>query len=85
MVVGDKPPLKDIYVSPKLTVNLASIGQFVDNNCKVKFSNQGCIVQNQMTGQVIAKESKHGRLFLLQLAIPRTLNFPILSLFCTAL
>ena len=38
-----------------------------------------------MTGQVIASGSKHGRLFLLQLAIPRTLNSPTLSLFCNAL
>ena len=88
VAIGDKPPLKDIYVSPNLTVNLASIGQFVDSNCKVKFSNKGCIVQDQMTGQVIAKGYKHGRLFLLQLAVPRTLvpsSSSAWSLFCTAL
>ena len=47
VVVGDKPPLKDIYVSPRLAVNLASIGQFVDNNYKVKFHKSKINYQNE--------------------------------------
>ena len=46
IVAVDTPPLKDIFVSPKLAVNLASVGQFVDNNCGVYFSKHGCIVQD---------------------------------------
>jgi hypothetical protein len=84
VAIGDKPPLKDVFVSPKLAVNLASVGQLVDNDCKVHFSKQGCIVQDQMTGQLIAKGPKHGRLFLLQFVVPRSLvSFPIVSLLCT--
>ena len=84
VAIGDKPPLKDVFVSPKLAVNLASVGQLVDNDCKVHFSKQGCIVQDQMTGQLIAKGPKHGRLFLLQSAVPRSLvSFPFVSLLCT--
>jgi hypothetical protein len=64
IAVGDVPPfLKDVFVSPKLAINLASVGQLVDNNCDVNFSNRGCIVQDQMSGQLIAKGPKHGRLF----------------------
>ena len=84
VAIGDKPPLKDVFVSPKLAVNLASVGQLVDNDCKVHFSKQGCIVQDLMTGQLIAKGPKHGRLFLLQSVVPRSLvSFPFVSLLCT--
>ena len=74
-----------MFVSPKLAINLASVGQLVDNNCDVNFSNRGCIVQDQMSGQLIAKGPKHGRLFSLQLPIPRTLlPSSVLAFFCTA-
>ena len=83
VAVGDKPPLKDVFVSPNLAESLASVGQFVDDNCKVYFSKHGCIVQDQMTGQLMAKGSKQGRLFLLHYAVPRRLvSLPMLSLFC---
>jgi hypothetical protein len=85
VAVGDIPPLKDIFVSPKLAVNLASVGQFEDNNCDAYFSKHGCIVQDQMSGQLIAKGPKHGRLFFIQFHVPRTLvPSSVLSLFCTA-
>ena len=86
VAVGDIPPLKDIFVSPKLAVNLAFVGQLVDNNCDVYFSKHGCIVQDQMSGQLIAKgPPKHGRLFFIHFHVPRTLvPSSILSLFCTA-
>ena len=44
VAVGDKPPLRDIFVSPRLAESLAFVGQFVDDNCKVSFSNKGCVV-----------------------------------------
>ena len=83
VAIGDKPPLRDIFVSPKLAESLASVGQFVDDNCKVSFSKEGCVVQDQMTGQMMVKGSKHGRLFFLHQAVPSSLvSFPVLSLFC---
>ena len=80
MAVGDQPPLRDIFVSPKLAESLASVGQFVDDNCKVSFSNKGCVVQDQMTGQLMAKGSKHGRLFFLHQAVPRSMVSFFISL-----
>jgi hypothetical protein len=85
IAVNNIPPLKDIFVSPKLAINLAFVGQFVDNNCDVYSSKHGCIVQDQMLGQLIAKGPKHKRLFFLQFHVPRTLApSSVLSLFYTA-
>ncbi|KAG6526530.1 hypothetical protein ZIOFF_016520 [Zingiber officinale] len=50
-------------------------GQMVDNHCDVHFSRDGCIVQDQVSGQVIAKGPKVGRLFPLQFSVPRKLSF----------
>jgi hypothetical protein len=44
-VVGDlSPSLTDVFVSPDLSTNLISIGQLVDNNCDVHFSQSSCVV-----------------------------------------
>ncbi|KAG8380293.1 hypothetical protein BUALT_Bualt06G0000600 [Buddleja alternifolia] len=58
--------LTDIFVSPGLTTNLVSVGQLVDNNCKVEFSKSDCVVQDQQSGKMIARGPKVGRLFSLQ-------------------
>jgi hypothetical protein len=57
---------KDIFVSPKLSANLLSVGQMVENNCEIRFNHNGCCVQDQVSGKVIAKGPKVGRLFPLQ-------------------
>ena len=36
--------VKNVFVSPKLSTSLISIGQLVDNNYDVRFSRDGCIV-----------------------------------------
>ncbi|KAG6495050.1 hypothetical protein ZIOFF_042841 [Zingiber officinale] len=64
-----------VFISPGLSTNLISVGQMVDNHCDVHFSRDGCIVQDQVSGQVIAKGPKVGRLFPLQFSIPRNLSF----------
>lgn len=49
----------------------------VDNNCDVQFSRNGCVVQDQVSGTILAKGPKVGRLF--------PLHFPIstfISLAC---
>ena len=67
--VGDiSAHLNTVFVSPKLSTNLISIGQLVDNNCTVQFSNSGCIVQDQVSGKMIAKGPKVGHLFPLLLS-----------------
>jgi hypothetical protein len=65
--VGDiNSNFRDVLVSPGLASNLLSVGQLVDNNYNVNFSRVGCLVQEQVSGKVIAKGPKVGRLFPLQ-------------------
>ena len=55
--------LTNVYVSPDLTSNLISVGQLVDNDCRVEFSKSGCLVKDQHLGKMIAKGPKVERLF----------------------
>ena len=62
--VNSSLPLKDVFVSPRLTPSLLSVGQLVDNNCSNSFSSAGCVVQDQESGKVIARgRPRQGRLF----------------------
>lgn len=71
--IGDiGPSFRHAFVSPGLSANLLSVGQMVDNDCDVHFSRNGCLVQDQVSGKVIAKGPKVGRLFPLQFSIPKT-------------
>ena len=83
-VVGDlSSSLTDVFVSLDLSTNLISVGQLVDNNCNVHFSHSGCVVQDQVSGQMIVKGPKVGRLFPLHVS-PSTFisSFPLLSFAC---
>ena len=74
--VGDiSAHLNTVFVSHKLSTNLISIGQLVDNNCTIQFSNSGCLVQDQVFGKMIAKGPKVGRLFPLLLSSSPMLNY----------
>ena len=82
--VGDlSSSLTNVFVSPNLSINLIFVGQLVDNNCNVRFSRSGCVVQDQVSGQMIAKGPKVGRLFPLHVS-PSTFipSFPLLSFAC---
>ena len=69
--VGDlSSSLTNVFVSPNLSTNLISVGQLFDNNCNVHFSRSGCVVQDQVSGQMIAKGPKVGRLFPLHVFLP---------------
>jgi hypothetical protein len=73
--VGDiTPSFIDVYVSPKLSNSLISIGQLVENNYDVHFSHDGCLVQDQVSGKILAKGPKVGRLFPLHFSIPSCLS-----------
>ena len=66
--VGDiTPTFNNILVSPGLSHNLLSVGQLVDNHYDVHFSRDGCYVQDHVSGTVIAKGPKVGRLFPLHI------------------
>ena len=62
--IGDiSSSLTNCFVFPGLTSNLISVGQLVDNDCKVAFSKFGCLVQDQQLGKMITKGPKVRRLF----------------------
>ena len=82
--VGDlSSSLTDVFVSPDLSTNLISVGQLVDNNCNVHFFRSSCVVQDQVSGKMIANWLKVGRLFPLHVS-PSTIirSFPLLSFAC---
>jgi len=85
--VGDlSPSLTDVFMSPDLSTNLISIGQLVDNNCDVHFSHSGCVVQDQVSGKMIAKGPKVGRLFPLYIYSSTIIpSFPLLSFACNVI
>lgn len=74
--VGDiTQTFKNVFVSPKLSANLISVGQLVDENCDVKFSRNGWLVQDQVSGTIIVNGPKVGRLFPIHFSVPRVLSF----------
>lgn len=79
MASGDvSSSITDVLVSPKLSTNLVSVGQLVDNNCKVEFSKSGCLVQDQHSGRMIARGPKEGRLFPIHFPFSPQLSQPII-------
>jgi hypothetical protein len=53
----------NVFVSPDLSANLISVGQLVEEICSFHFDRSSCHVQDQASGQEIAKGPKVGRLF----------------------
>ena len=64
-VFGQSITLSNVYFVPKLSANLLSVGQLIDDGYIVYFFYFSCVIQGRQTGKVIATGSKHGRLFLL--------------------
>lgn len=78
--IGDiSSSLTDVFVSPALTTNLLSVGQLVENNCKVTFSKSGCLVQDQQSGRVITRGPKVERLFPIQFSSSPCRSSPTVS------
>ena len=68
--IGDTNSLiKYVLISPQFSTNLISVGQLVDKNCDVRFSRDGCIVQDQVSGKILAKGLKVGCLFPLHFSV----------------
>ena len=51
----------------------------MDDNCDVHFSHGGCIVQDQVSGMVIAMGPKVRRLFPLYFSIPNVVSFACMA------
>ena len=77
--IGDiNSPINNVFVSLELSTSLILVGQLVDDNYEVRFSHNGCIVQNQVLGKILTKGLKVGRLF------PLCFSFlEFVSLVCT--
>ncbi|KAJ0044531.1 hypothetical protein Pint_04279 [Pistacia integerrima] len=74
--IGDvDSTIRDVFVSPQFSTNLISVGQLVDNNCDVRFSRDGCLVQDQVSGKILVKGPKVGRLFPMHFSIPIVISF----------
>ncbi|CAL1392560.1 unnamed protein product [Linum trigynum] len=66
LVSQPRVQLNDVMHVPKLTPNLVSVGQLIDDNCSVLFAPSGCFVQDLTTGRLIGRGSKKGRTFTLE-------------------
>ncbi|KAJ0014558.1 hypothetical protein Pint_19762 [Pistacia integerrima] len=74
--IGDvDSTIRDVFVSPQLSTSLISVEQLVDNNCDVYFSRDGCLVQDQVLGKILAKGPTVGRLFPMHFSIPAVISF----------
>uniref|UniRef100_A0A2N9FPD5 Retrovirus-related Pol polyprotein from transposon TNT 1-94-like beta-barrel domain-containing protein n=1 Tax=Fagus sylvatica TaxID=28930 RepID=A0A2N9FPD5_FAGSY len=63
--------IPDIYLVPKLSLNLFSVGQLCELGLDLHFSNRGVDVQDPLTGKLLGIGRKIGRLFeLCNLQIP---------------
>ena len=78
LLLGTSILVKIVFVSLELSTSLISVRQLVDNNYDVRFSRDDCIVQDQVSGKILAKVPKVGRLFPLHFSIS---NFVALA--CT--
>jgi hypothetical protein len=83
-VVSDlSSSLTDVFMSLNLSTNLISVGQLVDNDCDVHFSRSDCVVQDQVSGKMIAKGPKVDRLFSLYISLSTIIpSFPLFSFAC---
>lgn len=57
----------------ELSANHISIGQLVKENCSFHFDRGGCRVQDQASGQEIAKGPKVERMFPQSFSIPHSI------------
>nr|KYP40130.1 Retrovirus-related Pol polyprotein from transposon TNT 1-94 [Cajanus cajan] len=71
--------LTNVFVAPGLTSNLISIGQLVNNDCRVQFSQSGCLVLDQHSGMIIAKGLQVRRLFPIHFSLSPSLSLPLVS------
>ncbi|KAK2966538.1 hypothetical protein RJ640_002998 [Escallonia rubra] len=62
--------LSNVFLVPKLTTNLISVGQLVDDDNIVSFSRDGCMIQDRRTGKMKGKGRRIGRLFALEFEKP---------------
>ena len=62
--IGDNSSVKNVFISHELFTSLILVGQLVDNNYDVRFSRDGCIVQDQVSGKILAKGLKLDDCFL---------------------
>ena len=57
---------------PNLAKNLISVGQIVEQGMQVKFKQSGCFIEKN--GKLIAKGKRQGRMFVLDVDMPRKIT-----------
>ena len=67
--------LNDVFLVPKLSINLISVGQLVENNCKISFSPIGCLIQELEIEKLIGRGRKDERPFTFTQASHNTTVF----------
>lgn len=70
----------NVFMSPKLSMNVISIGQLVDNNFEIYFDCNGCCAQDQMSGNMMAKGPNVGHLFPFQFSISSFDSFACITI-----
>ena len=56
--------MKNVLHVPKITKNLMSVGQIVDEGIQVQFNRGGCFIEDG--DRVIAHRRREGRMFILE-------------------
>ncbi|PHU02663.1 F-box/kelch-repeat protein SKIP11 [Capsicum chinense] len=62
--IGSTGYLFNVLYVPNLKANLILAGQLVDQNCVIKFSPNGCVIQNLKIGMIMATVHRFGIMFL---------------------
>ena len=68
---GNVRYLADVLHVPKITKNLVSVGQMVEQGLQVRFNLDGCFVEDLKNKcRLVAKGKRQGRMFMLDVEIP---------------
>ena len=68
---GKAKYLADVLHVPDITKNLVSVGQMVEQGLQVRFTSDGCYVEDLKNDcRLIAKGKRAGRLFTLDVSLP---------------
>ena len=67
---GNPKHMADVLYVPTITKNMVSIGQMVEQGLQVKFSEDGCYVEDLKNNCIlVARGNKVGRMFTLDVKI----------------
>ena len=83
-LVGDIPlssHLANVFHTPCFTFSLISVGQLVDDNCKILFFKTSCIVEDQEIGKMIEWGLKYESLYVEGCFLKACIPIPRINLY----